>query len=220
MISWPVLDKPITWDEISVPVLVIENKLSLRSFLETALAETGGSDGSLILSDETKMLDLAKSAEVITNPYSLDFSTRTLSTKINTAAAEAGEDLADEMYAVVAQINEIASKISLRMDYDITYTELDNFTELLKLMKFHSDAGEYNLPERLLEYMLLSRGLLGKKLFIVYGLCALLEEKEIELFLHELLNRKLKVLLIEASQPATASEMQMIVVDHDLCVLR
>ena len=220
MMSWPLLDRPITWDEESVPLLVVENPKALRRLLETMQGEACSGDGDVVFSDGIKPFDAAKAVELITDPLSLDFSAKQLATKLTQAAMETGEDFSERLYEITTMLNDVASQIALNMDYDVTFSELDNFTELLKMMKFHPDAEDLPLHERLMEYMRLSRGLLGKKVFVVYGLFELLGAEEFDYLLAEVTGRKFNVLLVEAHQPEPTEHVQTVIVDKDLCILR
>ncbi len=76
-------------------------------------------------------------------------------------------------------MNAVAAKICMGMEYHVTWNELDSIDELLKLMGFHPDDEGVPLPERILEYCQLARGLFGKKLLICYGLHACFSEEEL-----------------------------------------
>lgn len=218
-LGWPVLSEPLEWADGGVWTLVLENKPLLRQLLEAVRSQTTGADGDLVLSEKQQILDFPKTVELVTDPFSLPFSAKKLLSRLTQSAAEAAEPYGEELLSLVTRLNALASKICTGMEYNVTWNELDSFEELLKLMAVHPDEEDMPLPERVLEYCQLARGLLGKKLIVCYGLHACLSEEEFELFCKEAIYRKLCLLLIEAVQPCRAVGEEMIVIDRDLCIL-
>ncbi len=75
-------------------------------------------------------------------------------------------------------------------------------------------------PEQLLEWMLMQRELLGKRLFILYGIKPLLCDDELVAFYRSALYEKLDLLLIESYQREPLLEEECItIIDKDLCVI-
>ena len=101
----------------------------------------------------------------------------------------------------------------------LTYKELDSFEEIYKLMGFHADEENGALPERVLDYFLLARGLLRKKLFVCYGLHNCMTDAEMALLCKEAVYRKLCLLLVEAVQPNPSDCEKLTLIDQDLCVI-
>lgn len=75
-------------------------------------------------------------------------------------------------------------------------------------------------PEQLLEWMLMQRELLGKRLFILYGIKSLLCDDELVAFYRSALYEKLDLLLIESYQREQRLEEEYVtIIDKDLCVI-
>lgn len=218
-LAWPFLEKPLDWTDGGIWTIVLENKPFLRQFLDMVRAQSAGMDGDLVLSEQQQILEFSKTTELVTDPFSLPFTAKKLLSRLTQAAAEAAEPYGEELFRLITQVNAVAAKICMNMEYHVTWNEMDNVEELLKLMGIHPDDEAVPLPERLLEYCQLARGLFGKKLLICYGLHACLSEEELELFCKEVIYRKLSLLVIEAFQSPRASGEKMIVIDRDLCVL-
>ena len=218
-LAWPFLNDTLRWTDGGIRTIVFENKPLLRQFLDMVHAQAAGMDGELVLSERQQILDFPKAVELVTDPFSLPFSAKKLLSRLTQSAAEAAEPYGEELLSLVTQINALASKICMGMEYHVTWNELDGFEELLKLMGIRPDDANVPLPERVLEYCQFARGLLGKKLLVCYGLHACFSEEEFELFCKEAVYRKFSLLLIEAVQPPRATGEEMIVIDRDLCVL-
>lgn len=92
--------------------------------------------------------------------------------------------------------------------------------ELLKLMDFHLDSDNLELPELLLEWMRLQRLFFGKQLFVMYGLKACLSEDELMSFYCSVSYEKINLLLLEAFQRGDALPgEELTIIDKDLCVI-
>ena len=217
--AWSFLNETLTWNDGGVQTLIIENKPMLRTFLETLRQQAEGMRGVLVVSEDNRVLEFTRTVELLTDPFLLPLSSKKITNRLLQAAEEAGEPYGDELVRLTIQINELAAKISTSMEYNVTYKELDDFEELYKLMGFRADEENSTLPERVLEYLLLARGLLGKKLFICYGLHNCMTDQEMTLLCKEATYRKLCLLLVEAVQPNPSSYEKITLIDQDLCVI-
>lgn len=218
-LAWPFLQDTLEWTDGGVWTLVLENKPLLRQLLESIRSQSTGADGDLVLSEKQQILEFSKAVELVTDPFSLPFSAKKLLSRLAQAAAETAETYGEDLYGLVTQLNALASKICMGMEYNVTWNEIDSFDDLLKLMAIHPDEECMPLPERILEYCLLARDLLGKKLIVCYGIHACLSDEEFNLVCKEAIYRKLCLLLIETVQPPRTPGEKMIVIDRDLCVL-
>lgn len=218
MFAWPFLNEPLIWEDGGVRTLIIENKPLLRTFLESLRHQAEGMGGEMVVSEGSRILEFSRTVELLTDPFMLPLTSKRITSRLLQAAEEAGEPYEDELVRLMIQINELAAKISTSMEYNVTHKELDGFEEIYKLMGFRADEENGTLPERILDYFLLARGLLGKKLFISYGLHNCLTDQEIAMLCKEAVYRKLCILLIETVQPNPNDYEKLTVIDQDLCV--
>ena len=69
--------------------------------------------------------------------------------------------------------------------------------------------------------MRMQRAFFGKRLFILYGLKAILSRDELEGLLRSVRYEKLEVLLLDALQRGSTAEGEALtIIDEDLCILR
>lgn len=67
----------------------------------------------------------------------------------------------------------------------------------------------------------MQRAFFGKRLFILYGLKAILSRDELEGLLRSIHYEKLEVLLLDALQRGPAAKGETLtIIDEDLCILR
>ena len=69
--------------EENIPaVLVIENQKIMTEVVEQLYVLCDSGEGDFVLSDSGKQLSLAKTAEIIINPFSIDFNSRKIQNKL------------------------------------------------------------------------------------------------------------------------------------------
>lgn len=106
------------------------------------------------------------------------------------------------------------------MDYDNSYSPLTEPDGLLRILDYRPNREVMGLPEQLLEYMRMQRAFFDKRLFILFGLKAILRRDELTGFLRTIRYEKLDVLLLDAFQRGPAVEGEALtIIDEDLCIL-
>lgn len=218
-LAYTLLPRPLSFSENSINVLVIENHRELRRFILSLRDQIEGLPGELVLSKNGEILEMSKNAVIITDPFSLDFESRKLLTRITQDACTAGAEYSEEFYALMVRLNELAMKISRSLSYDAAFEPVDSRDELIKILGFHIDREGMSFPESLLENMKLQRLFFGKKLFVFYNLKACFSPEELSLFYKSVFYEKLTVLLVEDVQREESAACEnRIIVDKDLCV--
>ena len=147
-LTWSLLPEPLVWIDGGVRILVIENRPLLRSFLRAVRHQTEGMDGELVVSAGNRSLEFSKTVELLTDPFSLPFSSKKLAAHLTQAAAEVGEEYGDELSRLVIQFNDLAGKICTGMEYNVTYNELEGSDAIFKLMGFHPDGPAHGQTRR------------------------------------------------------------------------
>lgn len=219
-LAYPVLNKSIDFSENNVNVLIIENAHELRRLISCVKSQIEGCDGELVLSETGTILELCKAAVLVTDPFSLDFSSRKVLAKINQEACNTASVYSEEFQVIMNNINALALTLGNSLGFEVSFDALEDYEEIIKLMGFHIDAEALSFPEQVLEYISLYRNLLKKSLFVFYNLKACFSEEELSLFYKCALYRKLNILLIEDCQRKVIEEYEnIIIVDKDLCII-
>jgi len=201
-------------------VLVIENKPLLRNVILDFRRQINGDAGELVLSHDFEKVDMSKSAVLITNPFNIDFESKRMAGKITQTAIEAGNTFAEDKQKILCEINELAARISISMPFDSSFSEMEDFGGIIKLLSFHFEAEESDVAGQLIEYIRMQREFFGKELFIVYNLKACLSEEELTAFYKTAFYEKLNILIIEDCQRGTPMDCEnTVIIDNDLCVL-
>ncbi len=116
----------------------------------------------------------------------------------------------------------ITEKQFVKMDYIVgEYTSdiIDSEETLIKAVGICVDDDYDNLGEQLLDYFELVQEYDGKKLFILVNLRSYLSDAEMNLFLQNIIERDIQILILESSEhPILECECRHIV-DADFCIL-
>ena len=219
-LAYPLLNEPIVFEEEKINVLVIENPIELRNSVTELQLQIDGEDGQFVLSDCNQILPFATKAVFITDPLNLQVNSRKVSGKIDQLAYFVSNDHFDEVQDILFRLNALAAEICTGIEYEVTYSPLESGESLMKIMDFHIDEEGLSLPEKILEYMKVSRALLNKEVFLFLNLKAFLSKEELTLLYRSMQYEKLHVLLIEDVQRRGIPEYEKTtIVDEDLCIL-
>lgn len=116
----------------------------------------------------------------------------------------------------------ITEKQFIKMDYIVgEYTSdiIDSEETLIKAAGICVDDDYDNLGEQLLDYFELVQEYDGKKLFILVNLRSYLLDAEMNLFLQNIVERDIQILILESSEHPILEWECRHIVDADFCIL-
>lgn len=116
----------------------------------------------------------------------------------------------------------ITEKQFVKMDYIVgEYTSdiIDSEETLIKAAGICVDDDYDNLGEQLLDYFELVQEYDGKKLFILVNLQSYLSDAEMNLFLQNIVERDIQILILESSEHPILEWECRHIVDADFCIL-
>ena len=116
----------------------------------------------------------------------------------------------------------ITEKQFIKMDYIVgEYTSdiIDSEETLIKAAGICVDDDYDNLGEQLLDYFELVQEYDGKKLFILVNLRSYLLDAEMNLFLQNIVERDIQILILESSEHPILEWKCRHIVDADFCIL-
>ena len=219
-LAYPLLSKPIEFEEGSVSILVIENARELRNVLLSLKSQIMGNDGEFVLSEKNEIMELSKNTVLVTDLFEMELESRRIDSKFDQSAIQAADEYVDEFQKILASINELGTRISMSLEPESSFSALESPDSLIKLLHFHVEKENLQFSEQILEYMRIQRLFFGKKLFIFYNLKACLTDYEVSALYKAIQYEKYHVLLVEDVQRAEPSTGERIViVDKDLCII-
>ncbi len=216
----PELENQIVFSENKINILTVENKNFFIKLIEELLQQINGDEGSFILSENNKELEISKFCQMIIDPFNLEFNNKKI---VNTIYSKLKDLTIDEFhYLETLNIKRDILKYIDRIifDYDIPL-EVDNdfdITALFKALNIKVENENSSLLEKLMNYISLLTDLTNTRLFILLNLKQFFSYDELKAFYSFVNYTKISVLLLEAVfiEPKHEDEKHYII-DTDLC---
>lgn len=208
---------PIIIEDTDPETLVIENNRYFRSMTADLLEQYNNDYGDFVLSEGNDLLNLAKTTAIITDPFSIDFNSRTLKSKLLQILSSECAEL--NYMSVISDLNRLGFEISSGSKFSLTFKSELTLTDLLKFLDFQIDHISLDPIESLLEYISLSSELLNKSLIITYGIKDILTFDEYSEFEKSIKYKHLKLLLVEHRCHRSDDPKHRRIIDEDLCVI-
>ncbi len=219
-LMFPLLDKPIQFEENRIQELIIENPIALRQFVEELKTQIDGQTGEIVLAVNYAPRELSSDAALLIDPFNLEMETKKIVGKLQQAVLLAAEEHEDKSRQLISEINSLAAELCLELDFSASFEPIEEIKSLISVLRFRFDSENLSFPELLLEWMQIQRQFLGRKLIIIYGLKAWMSREEIVEFYHSVFYEKFHVLLLEPSQKYESVEGECLtIIDEDLCVI-
>lgn len=213
------LNTPIILSDEYSSVLVIENQALFYNVCNSLYEQSNKCSGILILSDNEKVLDFAKSAEVILQFVPFESNKKSLITKLYKRISEdANAIFYDETSVVISELSRYIYKLIDEYNFDLEIDDVD-VQGLLKLFNVKFSSDNSNLAEKLFSYCKNVVNLEGNKLFIFVGLRSYMTDDEFFSFTKTLIDHKIVSLFVESVDRRVSCNDVKTVIDADLCVI-
>lgn len=200
--------------------LCIEQPLAYREIVRSIYQQCSGGDGGAILSDGIEPLPLHKLADVLLEPFSLQFDSKKMSSKLY---KELEHIVLEELYADYTDLQgtllTFMDKLLLKVPYPVMVEDMVEAKELFKLMKCRIDYGCTTLSEALCGYVTLLAQLCGVKVLFLVDCEKYLTDDERQALQQTANYHKIILVHIEASSERLAADDVYCIVDKDYCVL-
>lgn len=215
----PNLQFQIEFAENIIPVCIVESPIRWREMQKELLSQCQGDDGSWVLSVEEKELKMSKSVEMILNPMQLEENQKRI---MNGVLQSLSRMAVNERYWKKSQELNAAIQIffaELETEYPFEYqiNEEIDISALAKAMGIQIEQEYETDLERLLQYCILAREILGAKLIIFWNLHNYFSMQELESLYQEIMVRKWNVLLMETAVVQKISVEKHYIIDRDNC---
>lgn len=207
-------------EENRAAILVIEEKGLRFKLVDELYRQCMGEEGNFVLSDNTQILKMNKTADILMNPFSVDYNSRKVLTKLyQEIEARGNESFYEEKQKINSDVLTLFDKIMLNVSYNISCKlELD-LIELCKIYSIVIESEGDSLLEKLMEYMKVMSQLCSVKLFIFLNLTLYLNQEEIRTLYEFASYQKIYLLLIEYVMPREISDEIGCIIDEEGCII-
>ena len=188
--------------------IVIENQKLFYSVIRDIFNQVQGEEGRSVLSEDNKVLPMAKHIELLTRFVPFDMNQKNLITKMTTRMQNIAVDESHylETKEMLGKWEQYLMKLSLDLVGAFGFSKISIET-LIKAAGICVDDDYDNLGEQLLDYFELVQEYDGKP------------DAEMNLFLQNIIERDIQILILESSEHPILEWECRHIVDADFCIL-
>ncbi len=214
---------PIEISETEIPVLILENPVCFRKFIREMREQAEGREGRWVLSEDNKPLKIAKTCELILDPFALDVNQRKMLTSLYDRVekfATSSELLLSWNQAESCFQKVTEELLSVSDEFALTHRNDISIIDFLRFMDVRFEADTNDIVGYMIDYMRISAQAAGTRLFILCNLKLFFDSQEIEYLYEQALYHKFSLLLVEGNAPAQKEEGEKwLIVDKDSCAI-
>ena len=205
--------------ENQVVLWQIESPSMLRKCIEEFYHQVNSEEGNYILSDNEKVLDISKSAEVILTPFLADVNEKKCLNKVYAQLKELAFEEKNylQTHQLFCDLGSYFACLEQDMDINLSYESEIDFSQLIKAVGIRIEDYESDMLGRLGQYLQVMEKLLRKKLVVFVNLSLYLEPEEIEELLQQAFYLKLHIILIEQGEITLNIPQKKYIIDKDQC---
>ncbi len=216
-VSFKTIQFEMNFDEATAHTLIIENKELFRKVITAFLLEN--TEDYFVFYHALKVKEFSSLGLYLNQPIMPDGGNKKLMTKINSHLEKTlDSEFASELSRAGAVINDLATQLLERFDFDFDYACEISSKEFVKLLGFKIPEDINSPAEYFAEYAKLAAKYLSCKLLAVNGLHIYFTKEEIDEIIKTLSLNNVCLLLLESAVPDNISEKERIhIIDKDLC---
>lgn len=210
---------PFELEKDKVNAIVVEDG-SLFYKLSTELAEQcSGNDGNFVLSENSEILNISKTTDLISSFLPFEINEKKLLTKLYSKLELISEvELFNCTNNFRTAAAEYLSELCDTVNCDIGYDSQPDLKALFKAFNVSFSDDCENIAEKVIEYMLNVLCLCGEKMFITVGLASYMNAEDAKLFFETVSSHKITLLMIENRLSESLTMVNRLTIDEDYCV--
>ena len=221
MIAYPPAGVVSELDESRVLSIVVENQTLFRSIICDIHEQMTGSSGTFVLSENLSPLDIRKNLDLITSFVPFEVNQKDIISKLYNALKSKAVDSENfqrtqELYSYISKY---LFELSSSADKDLIYDVPDDINGILKAFNVRFNDRDMTLPEKIMEYMLISEQLKGTKVFVTVNMRSFISDKKTEQLFKSVVLHKINLICIENKEYSRLDTEKVIIIDEDMCVI-
>ena len=216
------LEKQLVFETDKAMEWIIESPASFSKYVRDLYENMQDNEGKFTLSDEDEIIDFQKYAELIIDPFLLDFHNRQIQKKLYAELQNLA--VSSEFYLQTQELKSLIQKYFIDLEYASGYDleiedELD-LSAIFKAVGIQLDCGnEETLFERIAAYIKIMAELLKKKLIILVNSRSYLTNEQIDQIEELCMYSEVALLLIENVQRDFSEKRNYCIIDCGECCI-
>lgn len=206
-------------DGIDFAEWIIESPESFSGYVLELSTQIDGNEGQFVLSEKNKELDLAKKAELIFNPLTVDINERKILNKLYMELSDLskGEEMYIKTVELLRHLQEYMLELEQCTEYILEFDQETDMSALLKAVNIHYETRDMDFLERLVQYMKVLAAVVEIKVFMFVNLRSYLTEHQMQEVIKEMKYQNIKGLFIESQQRSCMKGVKHYIIDVDRC---
>lgn len=206
-------------DKVGFTEWIIESPDIFSEYVLELSAQISGSEGRFVLSEKNKELDLAKKADVIFNPLTVDVNSRKILSKLYLELSNLsnGEQMYIKTVELLRHLQEYMLDLKQCTEYILEFDQEIDISALLKAVNIRYETKDMDFQERLIQYMKILAAMAGIKVFIFVNLRSYLTDHQMQEVIKEMKYQDVKGLFIESQQKGCIEGVKQYIIDIDRC---
>lgn len=198
--------------------IVVENSEMMYGLLMDLRNAAEKTVDEIVLSDDARIIDFNKNAELLINFIQFELNQRMLLSKIMASIEEISESSSyyNNSQQILSQIEKHIMEMTIDFPGDIICEKL-NMQSIIKAVGIALSDDYSSLEEKLLVYMDLARDFLNKKLFILVNVRGFIPYNRLQMLIDSALSREHEIILIDNMAYPKLKQETRLIIDEDLC---
>lgn len=216
------LEKQLVFETGKAVEWIIESPASFSKYVRDLYEIMQDNEGKFTLSDEDEIIDFQKYAELIIDPFLLDFHNRQIQKKLYAELQNlaVGSEFYLQTQELKSQIQKYFIDLEYASGYDLEIADEIDLPAIFKAVGIQLDGGnEETLFERIAIYIKIMAELLKKKLVILINSRSYLNSDQIDQIAELCMYSEVALLLIENVQRDFSKKRNYCIIDHDECCI-
>ena len=198
---------------------IIESPEVFSEYLQELNGQLVGEDGRFVLSENNKELDLAKKADMVINPFSVDVNSRKILNKLYVELSGLSKE--EQMYTKTMELFRYIQEYMLDLEqctsYILEFDQEIDISALLKAVNIHYEVKDVDFLEKIIQYIKIMIAVAGIKVFIFVNLRSYLSETQMQSLIQECEYQDVRILFIENQQRSCMKGGKQYIIDIDKC---
>lgn len=216
------LEKQLVFETGKAVEWIIESPASFSKYVRDLYEIMQDNEGKFTLSDEDEIIDFQKYAELIIDPFLLDFHNRQIQKKLYAELQNLA--VSSEFYLQTQELKFQIQKYFVDLEYasgyDLEIADEIDLSAIFKVVGIQLDGGnEETLFERIAIYIKIMAELLKKKLVILVNSRSYLTSDQIDQIAELCMYSEVGLLLIENVQRDFSKKRNYCIIDCDECCI-
>ncbi len=198
---------------------VIESPVWFASCVQELYQQCQGEEGRFALSEKEKLLDIAKTTEIILNPFAVDLHDKRIITKLyqELQTAAYGEQLFQKTQELAGVLQNFFLELEQQSPYLLEMKQGLDIPALLKAMGVQIEQNDNSFFEALNTYIQLMAELLHKKLIIFVQIGQYFTVEQRTQLQETAAHHDIVLLFIESQELDFANSIPRYIIDTDGC---